>query len=37
MYSEYMDTSKDDCKIEALEKLETDLNESFEMIQEIGR
>lgn len=37
MYSEYMNTSKDECKKEVIEKLETDLCESFEIIQEISR
>lgn len=36
MYSEYMNTSKDECEDEVIKKLETDLSESFEIIQEIG-
>ena len=36
LYSEYMNTSKSQCKEEVIEKLENDLNESFEVIQEIS-
>lgn len=36
-YSEYMDTEKSECKNEVIEKLETDLNVSFEILQEVGK
>lgn len=36
-YSEYMDIEKSECKNEVIEKLETDLNVSFEILQEVGK
>lgn len=35
-YSEYMDTEKSECKNEVIKKLETDLNVSFELLQEVS-